>query len=81
MDNKIINVDQKNLPLFCPTQKENLFSLSSVILKEKYGYLYNYYLNYLQEEKIIKLERNYLKGSNARVYSLMDSVLSNKINR
>ena len=26
MNNKIINVDQKSLPLFCPTQKENLIS-------------------------------------------------------
>ena len=26
MNNKIINVDQKDLPLFCPTKKENLFS-------------------------------------------------------
>jgi len=24
MNNKVINVDQKSLPLFCPTQKENL---------------------------------------------------------
>lgn len=62
-------------------KKENLFSLSSVILKEKYGYLYNYYLNYLRDEKIIELQRNYLKGSNSRVYRLTDSVLSNKINR
>jgi uncharacterized Zn-finger protein len=26
MNNKIINVGQKDLPLFCPTKKENLFS-------------------------------------------------------
>jgi uncharacterized Zn-finger protein len=26
MDNKVISVDKKSLPLFCPTQKENLFS-------------------------------------------------------
>ncbi|MEI6868428.1 MAG: zinc-finger domain-containing protein [Methylophilaceae bacterium] len=26
MNQKIIAVDKKNLPLFCPPQKENLFS-------------------------------------------------------
>ena len=26
MNNKVINVDQKNLPLFCPPQEDNLFS-------------------------------------------------------
>jgi uncharacterized Zn-finger protein len=26
MNNKVISVDKKILPLFCPTQKENLFS-------------------------------------------------------
>ncbi|CAM8370199.1 zinc-finger domain-containing protein [Candidatus Methylopumilus universalis] len=26
MNNQVISVDKKSLPLFCPTKKENLFS-------------------------------------------------------
>ena len=70
-----------NLILKYYFKKENSFSLSAMILKDKYGYLYNYYINYLKDLNIIKLQKNYLKGSNARVYSLNDDVLINKIHR
>jgi hypothetical protein len=70
-----------NLILKYYFKKENSFSLSAMILKDKYGYLYNYYINYLKDLNIIKLQKNYLKGSNARVYSLNDDILINKIHR
>jgi hypothetical protein len=62
-------------------KSENQFSLSSVILKDKYGYLYNYYIDYLKEHNIIKLKKNYLKGSNSRIYSLNDHIINGKIFR
>ena len=44
-----------NLLLKYYFKKENSFSLSSLILKDKYGYLYNYYMDFLKEKQIIKL--------------------------
>jgi len=70
-----------NLLLKYYFKKENSFSLSSLILKDKYGYLYNYYIEFLKEKGIIKLEKNYFKGSNSRVYSLNDSIICGKIFR
>jgi hypothetical protein len=70
-----------NLLLKYYFRKENKFHLSSLILKERYGYLYNYYINYLKNENIIILKRNHLKGSNARVYSLNESIFTGKIYR
>ena len=42
-----------NLLLKYYFKEENYFSLSSLILKEKYGNKYNHYINYLEENKII----------------------------
>jgi len=70
-----------NLLLKYYFRKENKFHLSSLILKERYGYLYNYYINYLKNENIIILKRNHLKGSNARVYSLNENIFTGKIYR
>lgn len=62
-------------------KKENIFPLYSPILKEKYGYLYNYYIKYLVHHGHLILTRNYLKGSNSRFYSLSKGILGGKINR
>lgn len=62
-------------------KKENIFPLYSPILKEKYGYLYNYYIKYLTKQGYLILSRNYLKGSNSRLYSLSKNILSGKIQR
>ena len=70
-----------NLLLKYFLRKENSFSLSSLILKEKYGHLYNYYIEYLLNEGIIILKKNYLKGSNARVYALNAEIISGEIIR
>jgi hypothetical protein len=70
-----------NLLLKYYFKKENSFTISAVILKEKYGYLYNNYINYLKEIGIIKLKKNYLKGSNSRIYTLSDNILTSQIHR
>ena len=48
-------------------KKENSFNLSSLILKEKYGAYYNYYMNYLVKNKISKFEYYYIKNENTNV--------------
>lgn len=70
-----------NLILKYYFKRENSFTLNATILKEKYGHLYNYYIQYLIEIKVIQLERNYLKGQSSRVYSLNPRVLNGEIHR
>lgn len=70
-----------NLLLKYYFKKDNSFTLSSLILKDKYGYLYNYYIDFLKENEIIILKKNYLKGSNSRIYSLNNSVINSNILR
>jgi len=62
-------------------KKENSFNLNATILKEKYGHLYNYYIQYLIDNNIIQLQKNYLKGQNSRVYSICDDILTDEIHR
>jgi hypothetical protein len=62
-------------------KKENLFNLSSLILKEKYGCLYNYYMDYLVSRDILKLVKKHQKGKNARIYKLNDGIINGKITR
>lgn len=70
-----------NLILKYYFKQNNQFSLSAVILKEKYGHLYNYYINYLIENQIILMLFNYKKGSRSRVYALSEPILRGKILR
>lgn len=70
-----------NLLLKYYFKKENSFNLSSIVLKEKYGFRYNYYIDFLLKENLLKLVRNYQKGKNARVYKISDFVINGKINR
>jgi hypothetical protein len=70
-----------NLLLKYYFKKENSFTLSSLILKDKYGYLYNYYIDYLKDINIITLKKNYRKGSNSRIYSLNDLIFEEPIYR
>lgn len=62
-------------------KKENKFVINATILKDKYGYLYNYYINYLIEVKIIKMVSNYRKGVSSRKYSLNGNIIKSKIQR
>jgi hypothetical protein len=70
-----------NLILKYYFKKENLFNLSSIVLKEKYGFRYNYYMDYLVSKGILKLVKRHLKGKNARIYKLDDGVINGKITR
>lgn len=70
-----------NLILKYYFKKENIFNLSSIVLKEKYGHLYNYYIDYLVSKGIIKLIKNHQKGKNSRIYKLNECVINGKITR
>jgi hypothetical protein len=49
---------------------KNSFNLLSTISKEKYGPYYNFYYNYLLENRIIKLTSDYWVGNKSKTYSL-----------
>jgi len=70
-----------NLLLRYYFKKENSFNLSSLILKEKYGHRYNYYINYLTENNLLILIKNHVKGKNSRVYKLNDNIIKEEIKR
>lgn len=70
-----------NLLLRYYFKKENSFNLSSLILKEKYGHRYNYYINYLTENNLLILIKNHLKGKNSRIYKLNDDIITQEIKR
>jgi hypothetical protein len=70
-----------NLILKYYFRKENRFHLSAIILREKYGHLYNYYIDYLVENGFIVLLTNYRIGRNTRVYSINENIIKNKILR
>ena len=70
-----------NLILKYYFKKENTFNISSVVLKEKYGHIYNYYIDYLVEKNILILLKKHLKGKNARIYKLNDGVIKGIITR
>ena len=70
-----------NLILKYYFKKENKFNLMSTILKEKYGHLYNYYIDFLIENEILILMVNYMAGKNARIYKINDDVLKGEIKR
>ena len=62
-------------------KKENKFPLNATVLKDKYGYLYNYYIKYLVDSNVIYMKSNYKKGYSSRVYSLNDNIFRSKIKR
>lgn len=65
-----------NLLLKYYFKSENLFPLSSKVMKEKYGLLYNYYIQYLVEKNFIKMVKNYRVGDRCRNYELnLDLIL------
>lgn len=70
-----------NLILKYYFKSENLFVLNSLVLKDKYGHLYNFYIQYLVDNGIIVMRKNYLKGKSSRIYSLNSSLLKEDIIR
>lgn len=61
--------------------RDNNYVLNSVVLKDKYGYLYNYYIKYLVANKILTLKKNYSVGKSSRKYSLPLKFLKEKAMR
>lgn len=70
-----------NLLLKYYFKKDNKFALNAQVLKDKYGYLYKLYVDYLIENNIIHLLYNYKAGKNSRIYALNTSILKQKIQR
>jgi hypothetical protein len=70
-----------NLVLRYYFKKENLFNLSSLILKEKYGYLYKHYMEFLVHKEVLIVHKDYAVGKNARVYKLSHDIINNEILR
>ena len=70
-----------NLILKYYFKKENSFNISSIVLKEKYGHKYNYYIDYLVNKGTLKLIKKHQKGKNARIYKLDENVINGKITR
>lgn len=58
--------------------KKNTFHLNSKILRKNYGKDYNYYINFLLDNSIINLDKNYSSKKSSRVYSLFPFYLSDK---
>ena len=70
-----------NLLLKYYFKKENKFILNAMVLKDKYGYLYKHYIDYLVEMNIIKMICNYKKGYTSRIYSLNPIIFKERIRR
>lgn len=62
-------------------KKSNSYKLSSLILKERYGKYYNYYIDYLIDNKIIYLFKQYKVGKNARIYAFYNEIIKSNIIR
>lgn len=70
-----------NLILKYYFKKDNKYTINATVLKERYGYLYNYYIKYLIEKKILYMVCNYKKGVTSRIYSLDISIFKQRIKR
>jgi hypothetical protein len=70
-----------NLLLKYYFKKENKFTINAQVLKDKYGYLYKHYIDYLVDKNIIKMICNYKKGVTSRIYSLNPTIFKEQIKR
>jgi len=70
-----------NLLLKYYFKKENKFTINAQVLKDKYGYLYKHYVDFLVHKGIIKMICNYKKGYYSRVYSLNPNIFRERIKR
>ena len=62
-------------------KKENRFALNATVLKDKYGYLYTYYISYLVSNGVLVLKTNYQNGVTSRIYALDENIFVDKIKR
>jgi len=70
-----------NLLLKYYFKKDNKFTLNAQVLKDRYGYLYKSYIDYLMKNNIIHMVYNYKAGRNSRIYALNPTILKQKIKR
>ncbi len=62
------------------TNKE-IINLSSTIMRKCYGTYYNYYMNYLKDNRILLRKSNYFVGQKCTSYSLNPEYLNDKLIR
>lgn len=62
-------------------KKENKFAINATVLKDRYGFKYKLYIDWLIENDIIRLMFNYKVGYTSRVYSLNPDIFKVKIER
>jgi hypothetical protein len=61
--------------------KELSFNLSSLILRQKYGTDYNFYIQYLENIGILKLVSDYCVGKKTKTWQISKDIFSNPIRR
>lgn len=59
----------------------NSFTLSSLVLKDRYGQDYNHLIDYLILGGYIRMTKNYSAGKRSRTYTLTDKVLGSALRR
>lgn len=62
-------------------KQENKFVINAQVLKEKYGYQYKLYIDWLIENEIIILKKNYKAGVSSRIYGLNPLIFKGQIKR
>lgn len=62
-------------------KNSNIYRINAVVLKRRYGTIYNQYINYLIDNNILILRKNYKIGRNSRIYSLNEEILTSSITR
>lgn len=62
-------------------KKENKFTLNATVLKQKYGYEYKAYVDFLIYKQIIKMKCNYKAGVTSRIYELNPITFKQPISR
>ncbi len=70
-----------NLMLKYYFTKELAFNLSSLILRQKYGTDYNFYIGYLESIGMLKLVSDYCVGKKTKTWQITEDIFKNKIKR
>lgn len=62
-------------------KRDNSFTLNAIVLKQKYGYLYKLYIDWLIEAGILIMKKNYRAGVTSRCYELNPVIFKQEIKR
>ena len=62
-------------------KQENKFAINAQVLKEKYGFKYKLYIDWLIETGILSLSKNYKAGFTSRIYQLDPTIFRGEIKR